>query len=111
MTIFINFRFKRNEEALKMELQQEKMKRNLLKRQFHIMEKEAIEERIHLEKRIRKEREDNERKMKILKNTQKFEKEQLKSQYEMKIIVRKKTIVTTDDININYFCCNKTLRR
>ena len=49
--------------------------------------------------------------MKILKNTQKFEKEQLKSQYEMKIIVRKKTIVTTDDININYFCCNKTWRK
>ena len=108
MTIFINFRFKRNEEALKMELQQEKMKRNLLKRQFHIMEKEATEERIHLEKRIRKEKEDYDRKMKILKNTQNFEKDQIKSQYEMKIIARKKTIVTKDDIHINYFrYCNK----
>ena len=78
------------------------MKRHLLKRQFHIMEKEANEEKRNLEKRIRKERQDNERKIKILENTQKFEKEQSKTQFVMKIIARRKTIITTDDINIKY---------
>ena len=78
------------------------MKRHLLKRQFHIMEKEANEEKRNLEKRIRKERQDNERKVKILSLKQKFEEEQYKSQFVMKIIARRKTIITTDDININY---------
>ena len=78
------------------------MKRHLLKRQFHIMEKEANEEKRNLEKRIRKERQDNERKIKILENTQKFEKEQSKTQFVMKIIARRKVIITTDDINIKY---------
>ena len=85
-----------------MELKQEQMKRHLLKRQFHIMEKEANEEQRNLEKRIRKEREDNERKIKILENIQKFEREQSKAQFEMKIIARRKIIITTDDINIKY---------
>ena len=84
-----------------MELKQEQSKCHLLKRQFHIMEKEANEEKRNLEKRIRKERQDNERKIKILENTQKFEKEQSKTQFVMKIIARRKTIMTTDDININ----------
>ena len=78
------------------------MKRHLLKCQFHIMEKEANEEKRNLEKRIRKERQDNERKIKILENTQKFEKEQSKTQFVMKIIARRKVIITTDDINIKY---------
>ena len=85
-----------------MELKQEQMKRHLLKRQFHSMEKEANEEKRNLEKRFKKERQDNERKIKILENTQKFEKEQSKTQFVMKIIARRKTIMTTDDININY---------
>ena len=85
-----------------MELKQEQMKRHLLKRQFHIMEKEANEEKRNLEKRIRKESQDFERKIKILENTQKFEKEQSKTQFVMKIIARRKVIITTDDINIKY---------
>ena len=85
-----------------MKLKQEQMKRHLLKRQFHSMEKEANEEKRNLEKRIRKERQENERKIKILENTQKFEKEQSKTQFVMKIIARRKIIITTDDINIKY---------
>ena len=85
-----------------MELEQEQRKRHLLKRQFRILEKEANEERKNFEKRIRKEREDSERQIKTLQNTQKFEREQLKRQFEMKIIARRKTIHCSDDINIDY---------
>ena len=85
-----------------MHLNQEKRKRRLLKRQFHIIEKEANEERENFEKRIKKEREDNERQIRTLQNKQKFEREQFKTQFEMKIIARRKTIHCTDDININY---------